>query len=91
MATQLRTVDIVRPSVGKRYSWLPVDHVDVTGFHTDYDGSPLHPRMLDIRIGDEVLWYEDEQRLCAHVDEVVVEGSVLRVAFTDVGEALPEW
>ncbi len=91
MAEELRTVDIVRPGVGKRYSNLPVDHVDVTGFHTDYVGSPLRPQLLDVRIGDQVFWYADGVRLQARVDELAIKDTVIRVAFTDVATALPEW
>ena len=91
MADELKTVDILRPGIGKRYSRLPVDHVDVTGFHSDYTGSPLRPQILDIRIGDLVFWYEDGERIQARVDELVVDGAVLRVAFADQGAAPPEW
>jgi hypothetical protein len=91
LATELRTVDIFRPHVGKRYTGLPVDHVDVTGFHTNYDGSPLRPEMLDIRVGDEVFWDENGERLQACIDELVVEGRVIRVAFGDVTEAIRSW
>lgn len=91
MADELKTVDILRPGVGKRYSRLPVDHVDVTGFHSDYSGSPLRPQLLDIRIDDHVFWFEDGERLQARVDELVVDGPVLRVAFADQVAAPPEW
>ena len=91
MAEELRTVDVVRPGVGKRYSSLPVDCVDVTGFHSDYEESPLRPQVLDIRVGDQIFWYDDGVRLQARVDELVVDGNVLRVAFTDVEDAPPEW
>lgn len=91
MAAELHTVDIYRPHAGKRYTGLPVDHVDVTGFHTNYDGSPLKPAMLDIRIGDRVLWEENGERRQASIDELVVEGSVIRAAFADVTEAPQPW
>ncbi|HSH82727.1 MAG TPA: hypothetical protein VLA19_29695 [Herpetosiphonaceae bacterium] len=91
MVADLRTVDIFRPHVGKRYTGLPVDHVDVTGFHTNYDGSPLRPEMLDIRVGDEVFWDEDGERLQASIDELVVDGPVIRVAFVNVTEAIRSW
>ena len=91
LADELRTVDVLRPGVGKRYSRLPVDHVDVTGFHSDYTGSPLRPQLLDIRIGDCIYWHEDGERLKAYVEELVVEGSVLRVAFADHEPAPSEW
>ena len=83
MFAELRTVDVLRPNVGKRYSGLPVDHIDVTGFHTNYGGSPLKPQLLDIRVGDKVFWLDDGERYQAWVDEVVVDGTLLRVAFTD--------
>lgn len=85
------TVDITRPQIGKRYSILPVDSVDVTGFHTDYTGSPLRPQLLDIHVGDIVYWYDDGIRLQARVDELAIEGDILRVAFSDVESAPPEW
>lgn len=88
---ELELVDVMRPGVGRRYSGLPVDHVDVTGFHTDYTGSPMRPHLLDLRVGDHVFWYEDGARLRARIDEVVVEGPILRVAFTDVADGPPEW
>lgn len=91
MADELKTVDVLRPGVGKRYSRLPVDHVDVTGFHSDYTGSPLRPQLLDIRIGDSIFWVENGERLQARVDELVVEGPLLRVAFADQTVAPPEW
>ena len=91
MVEELRTVDVIRPNFGKRYSDLPVDHVDVTGFHTDYTGSPLRPQLLDIRIGDHIFWYDEGARLQASVDELVVDGNVLRVAFADVKDAPLEW
>ena len=91
MIEQLRTVDIMRPGEGKRYSYLPVDHVDVTGFHTDYAGSPFQAHMLDIRTGDLVYWYDGDARYQARVDEHVIDGTILRVAFTDVTGAPPEW
>jgi hypothetical protein len=91
LVEQLRTVDIVRPNAGKRYSYLPVDHVDVTGFHTDYAGSPLQPQLLDIRTGDLVYWYDDDARFQARVDEIVIDGTILRVAFADVAGAPPPW
>ena len=91
MADELKTVDVVRPGVGKRYSRLPVDHVDVTGFHSDYTGSPLRPQLLDIRIGDSIFWVENGERLQARVDELVVDGPYLRVAFADQTVAPPEW
>jgi hypothetical protein len=89
LITELRTVDVVRPGIGKRYSFLPVDHVDVTGFHTDYAGSPMRPELLDIQIDDRVFWYDEGSRYEARVDELVVEGSVIRVAFTEVRDAPP--
>ena len=88
---ELELVDVLRPGVGRRYSGLPVDHVDVTGFHTDYTGSPMRPQLLDLRVGDQVFWYEDGARLQARIDEVVLEGPMLRVAFTDVTDGPPEW
>ena len=91
MPEELVTVDVVRPNGGKRYSALPVDHVDITGFHTDYTGSPLRPQLLDIRVGDLIFWYDDGVRLQARVDELAMEGSVLRIAFADVAGAPPEW
>ena len=91
MVEELQTVDVVRPNVGKRYSSLPVDHVDVTGFHTDYTGSPLRPQLLDIQVGDQIFWYDEGARLQARVDELVVDGNVLRVAFVDAKSAPPEW
>lgn len=91
MANELKTVDVLRPGVGKRYSSLPVDHVDVTGFHSDYTDSPLRPQLLDIRIGDSIFWVENGERLQARVDELVIEGSLLRVAFVDQTVAPPEW
>jgi hypothetical protein len=91
LAEELRTVDVVRPGAGKRYTSLPVDHVDVTGFHTDYEGSPLRPQLLDIRPGDQIFWFDDGSRFQARVDEVVVDNMLLRVAFTDAASAPPEW
>lgn len=91
LAAELRTVDILRPGVGKRYSHLAVDHVDVTGFHTDYNGSPMRPQLLDIRVGDKVFWNDEGVRFQARVDEVVVEGPMLRVAFSDPESASAEW
>ena len=91
MVENLVTVDVLRPGKGKRYSSLPVDHVDVTGFHTDYDDSPLRPQMLDIKVGDTIFWYADGVRWQARVDEVVVSGNLLRVAFADPVNAPPEW
>lgn len=91
MASDFRTVDVLRPAVGKRYSGLPVDHVDVTGFHTDYEGSPLRPHLLDIQVGDLVFWHDDGARFQALVDEVVIEETLLRVAFTAAGAAPSEW
>ena len=91
LASEFRTVDVMRPGAGKRYSGLPVDHVDVTGFHTDYEGSPLRPHLLDIQVGDLIFWHADGARFQARVDEVVVDATLLRVAFTDSGTAPPEW
>jgi hypothetical protein len=91
VAEEFQTVDVLRPGVGKRYSCLPVDHVDVTGFHTNYEGSPLRPQLLDIRVGDKVFWYDDGERYQARIDEVVVTGHLLRVAFADPETAPPEW
>lgn len=89
--SQLRTVDVQRPGVGKRYSMLPVDHVDVTGFHVSYEGSPFHPELLDIVEGDRVAWYEKGVRYTAFIDEIVIERVVLRVAFRDAEVSEPEW
>ena len=91
MVEELRTVDVVRPGAGRRYSSLPVDHVDVTGFHTDYEGSPLRPHLLDIRPGDQIFWYDDGARFQALVDELAIEGTLLRVAFSDAASTPPEW
>ncbi len=88
---QLQTVSIVRPGVGRRYSMLPVDRVDVTGFRASYAGSPLKPTMLDIREGDQVFWYDNDVRKQAFIDEVVIEDEVLRVAFRDAMFAGSEW
>lgn len=81
--SQLRTVDLRRPGVGKRYSLLPVDRIDITGFHISCKGSPLRPHLLDIREGDTAIWEGEDGRYQATVDEVVVDGDVLRVAFRD--------
>lgn len=89
--SQLRTVDVFRPGVGKRYSLLPVDHVDITGFHVSYDGSPLQPTLLDIAEGDLVSWHEQDGRYQAFIDEIVIDRMILRVAFRDVQPADPEW
>lgn len=89
--SQLRTVDVLRPGKGKRYSLLPVDHVDVTGFHVSYEGSPLYPSLLDIQEDDQVVWVEKGVRYRALIDEVVIDRAVLRVAFRDATIAEPEW
>ncbi len=89
--SQLRTVDLYRPGVGRRYSMLPVDHVDITGFHAVYNESPLRPSMLDVREGDLVFWDNDGVWYRAVIDEVVVDRAVLRVAFRDAAPAQPEW
>lgn len=89
--SQLRTVDVLRPGKGKRYSLLPVDHIDITGFHVSYEGSPLQPSQLDIHVGDKVVWQEKDVRYHALIDEVVIDRSVLRVAFRDAEVAQPEW
>jgi hypothetical protein len=83
--SQLRTVDILRPGIGKRYTMLPVDHIDVTGFHVNYEGSPLRPALLDIVEGDRVSWDQDGERYEAFIDEIVIDSSILRVAFRDAG------
>jgi hypothetical protein len=89
--SQLRTIDLHRPGAGRRYSMLPVDHVDITGFHVAYDGSPLRPAMLDVREGDAVLWDDEGVRYRAVIDEVVIDHAVLRVAFRDAEPTDPEW
>ncbi len=89
--SQLRTVDVLRPGKGKRYSLLPVDHVDITGFHVSYDGSPLRPTLLDIHEGDQVTWHEKGTRYQAVIDEVVIDRAVLRVAFRDAAVTEPDW
>jgi hypothetical protein len=88
---QLRTVSVVRPGKGKRYSLLPVDRVDVTGFYASFAGSPLRPSLLDIQEGDLIFWYDKDTRYQAHADEVVVRQDTLHVAFRDVHLAEPEW
>jgi hypothetical protein len=87
---QLRTISVVRPGKGRRYSWLPVDRVDVTGFFVSYANSPLRPSLLDIQEGDLVLWYDRDTPYQAYVDEVVVQRDTLQVAFRDVRVADPE-
>lgn len=89
--SQLRTIDVLRPGVGKRYSMLPVDHVDITGFHVSYEGSPLRPGLLDIMVGDRITWVEKGVRYQAFIDEIVIDRAVLRVAFRDAKVADPEW
>jgi transcription elongation GreA/GreB family factor len=89
--SQLRTVNVHRPGVGKRYSILPVDHVDITGFHVSYEDSPFHPRLLDIQEGDTILWQEKGTHYQATIDEVVVDGSILRVAFRDAKTVENPW
>jgi hypothetical protein len=91
LATELVTVDVLRPGVGKRYTGLPVDHVDVTGFHTDYTASPLRPQLIDIQVGDLVFWNQAETRMQARVDEVAVSGTMLHVAFADAQDAPLDW
>jgi hypothetical protein len=88
---QLRTVSVVRPGKGKRYSLLPVDRVDVTGFYASYANSPMQPTLLDIREGDLVFWYDRDTRYVAYVDEVAQRPDTLQVAFRDVHVAEPEW
>lgn len=85
--SELRTVDILRPGLGKRYSMLPVDHIDITGFHVNYEGSPLRPALLDIVEGDRVAWEDDGARYEAYIDEIVIDSAILRVAFRDAGFA----
>lgn len=89
--SDLRTVDVLRPGVGRRYTMLPVDHIDITGFHASYEGSPLRPGLVDIVVGDRVAWSEKGVRYQALVDEVVIDQAVLRVAFRDAEVAAPEW
>lgn len=89
--SQLRTVDVVRPGVGKRYTMLPVDHIDITGFHVSYEDSPLQPAMIDIAEGDRVVWHEKGVRYQAFIDEVAIDRVMLRVAFRDAAVTDPEW
>lgn len=89
--SQLRTVDVVRPGVGRRYTMLPVDHVDITGFHVSYEGSPLRPTQIDITEGDQVSWIDKGVRYQAYIDEVRIDQAILRVAFRDAVTADPEW
>ncbi len=88
---QLRTINIERPGRGKRYSFLPVDRVDITGFYVSYAGSPLRPSLLDIREGDLVSWWDENTRYQATVDEVVTRSDTLHVAFRDVQVVASEY
>ncbi|EFO79333.1 hypothetical protein OSCT_2771 [Oscillochloris trichoides DG-6] len=76
----LTTITIERRGYGRRYSDLPVDHLDIDGFVIDCSGAYTRPNHYDLRVGDIVRWRNGDQILEAII--AGVERSNDRVTVT---------
>lgn len=82
----LTTITIERRDYGRRYSELPVDHIDRDSFEIDCAGAYARPAHYDLRAGDIVRWRNGDRVIQATID--AVERSADRLRATLVGAHL---
>lgn len=66
----LITITVERRDYGRRYSNLPVDQIDGTGFIIDCSAAYTRPTHYDLRMGDTVRWQQNEQVIEATIASV---------------------
>jgi hypothetical protein len=76
-----RTVDIERRGYGRRYTWLPVDHLSRDGLLIDLTGAFMRPELYDLRPGDIVRWREGERLVEAQIVQVERTPTAVRATF----------
>jgi hypothetical protein len=87
--TRLKTIDIVRPLYGRRYTGLPVDSVDRQAFTINCTGAYMRPPMYDIQQGDTVRWQKNGRYVEATIASVERTTDMLRAELHQVRN-LPE-
>lgn len=85
---RLQQVDIERHMYGRRYSGLPVDTLERSGFTIDCRDSYMQPEMYDIQQGDTVRWLRNGRYVQGVISQIERNNGVLQVALDDV-ELLP--
>lgn len=73
---RLKMIDVERRLYGRRYTFLPVDSLDQSGFTIECQGTYMRPAMYDLCEGDLVRWQHDGHYL---------QGTICRVERTQDG------
>ncbi len=87
----LVTVSVYRRDYGHRYTDLPVDQLDSTGFVIDCSTSHARPAHYDLRQGDIVRWRAGERYIEAVISAVSRDATTLRVEFSGAHLLPPEF
>lgn len=61
LPSTLLTVSVFRRHYGRRYTDLPVEHVDSTSLRIDCAGTYMRPEHYDLIPGDIVRWRQGER------------------------------
>lgn len=78
----LITVSVFRRHYGRRYTDLPVVHVDREAFVISCEDTYMRPNHYDLQPGDLVRWREGEQYLEATISAVTITAPGLHVALS---------
>jgi hypothetical protein len=81
---KLKTIDVERRNYGRRYTGLPVDTLDKTGFTIDCTHAYMRPIMFDLQQGDIVRWLHNGRYMQGSITRVERTDAVLSAALQDV-------
>lgn len=91
MELSFNSIDVERRGHGRRYSCLPVDSIDRSGFTIDCTNSYLRPDMFDLQPGDIVRWLDKGRRLQGWIRSVERNGALVQVVLRDVTLLPPDF
>lgn len=87
----LKTINIVRPDYGRRYSVLPVDTIDQHSLMIDCTDSYMRPFMYDLRVDDMVCWLHEGRYLQGRISKVERTETSLSAILADVQLLPPDF
>jgi hypothetical protein len=82
----LVTVSVFRRNYGKRYTELPVDHIESTALRIDCVETYMRPEHYDLRAGDIVRWRHGDRYIEAVISAVRRDQ---RAVYADLSGAKP--
>lgn len=88
MELSFQTIDTERRLYGKRYTGLPVDHIDRHSLRIDCGDGLLRPEMFDLQPGDTVRWLRNGRYVQGKIASITRDATTLSATLEGV-EPLP--